>query len=89
MSDAAEGSFGYDPNDADQDGSGLLDGQDDWDLDGVTNAAELAAGTWPGNPPGAPVPAGGGGSDGGGGCGATGMEVLIVLGFLAGARGRR
>ncbi len=78
MPDSAESAYGLDPAGADQDGDGVPDGQNDWNSNGVSNAMDVAQGS----PPGAPG-AGGGGSGGGGGCGGTGMEVVILAGFLA------
>jgi hypothetical protein len=83
LGDAAENTFGLDPANADQDGNGIPDGQDDWDGDGVDNASEVAAGTPPGAVPAAPastaLPGDDGGESGGGGCGATGVEVVLFL----------
>ncbi|HEX7901273.1 MAG TPA: PQQ-dependent sugar dehydrogenase [Planctomycetota bacterium] len=64
--------------DFDDDGDGTPDHVDaDLDGDGHANAAEVAAGTDPGDktsfPPAAP------GSGGGGGCGLTGLEVFLLL----------
>lgn len=82
MTDAAEAAAGLSPTDADQDGNGVPDGQDDWDGDGADNQAELVAGT----PMGSPTPAGGG--DGGHDrCGFLGAEALAFLALLG--KGRR
>ena len=80
------------PNDQDpdDDNDGIPDLQDpDRDGDGSTNVVEAAAGTdpddsasFPGSPPpgaGPPAPLGSEGRDG---CGATGLEILIILGVL-------
>ena len=87
MSDSVEVAFGYDPFDGDQDASGAADGLDDWDNDGIDNQTEIAQGTFPGIPPapggGGPPGGGGGGGGSSGGCGATGLEALLLLGALA------
>jgi hypothetical protein len=72
LSDAVEGAFGYDPDDADQDKSGVVDGLDDWDGDGLSNAEE----DWPGTPPAALA------EESESRCGLTGFEVLVGLGLL-------
>ncbi len=79
------------PNDqdTDNDNDGIPDATDpDRDGDGVNNDVEIAAGTDPldGNSLPAGVPLGGNGD---GGCGALGAEALLVLGLLAGCRGRK
>lgn len=78
--DAGEATFGLDPNDADQDGNGVLDGQDDWDGDGLSNADEIAAGSSPGAPPasGASLPDGDSSSSS---CGLLGSELLLLALF--------
>ncbi len=80
MADGFEASFGFDPANGDQDGDALIDGQNDWDGDGIQNRFDPS----PGSPPGA----GGGGSSssGGGGCGATGLEALVLLAALRSRR---
>ena len=85
MADTAEMLAGLDLLDSDQDGNGILDGQDDWDGDGTDNQTELATGSNPGSPPGGTTTS----SSGGGGCGATGLEVLLLLGLLRGRRRSR
>jgi hypothetical protein len=52
MLDRDEVTYGYYPLLDDQDGSGVLDGLDDWDADGTNNQTELANGTYPGAAPG-------------------------------------
>jgi hypothetical protein len=71
MTDAQEAAAGFDPADPDQDANGVLDGQDDWDLDGTINRNDPT----PGSVPGPFV----GGSGSGGGCGATGFEAILLL----------
>jgi hypothetical protein len=85
MSDGFEVNHGLDPLLQDQDGNGTPDGADDWDGDGTPNATDSTPG----------LPGSGGGSSGGGSsssddgsCGATGLEVLVVL-ALAGLIQRR
>ena len=78
MADTAEMLAGLDLLDSDQDGNGILDGQDDWDGDGTDNQTELATGSNPGSPPGGTTT-----SSSGGGCGATGLEVLLLLALIA------
>ncbi|HXG59794.1 MAG TPA: hypothetical protein VNO22_00330 [Planctomycetota bacterium] len=81
MSNAFEATHGFDAAVADQDANGRLDGQDDWDGDGLANAADSTPGT---------PPAGSAGADGdrsgGGGCGALGLEALLAL-LLGNRRG--
>ncbi len=80
MSDGVEVAAGFNPLVADQDGSGLPDGQDDWDGDGTINQSDPT----PGSPPAAASS-----SDGdGGACGATGLEALLLAALL-GIGGRR
>lgn len=73
MSNAFESTHGFDAAVADQDANGRLDGQDDWDGDGIPNAADSTPGTPPAGT------AGGGDGGGGGGCGALGLEALLAL----------
>ena len=89
MSDTAETASGFDPLSSDQDGNGVADGLDDWDGDGIDNQTELALGTPPGNPPGGSGggTGGGGGGEGGEGCGATGIEMFLLLGLVFASRG--
>lgn len=47
MQDGFERTYGFDPNNADENGNGIPDGADDNDGDGRSNAAEGAAGTDP------------------------------------------
>lgn len=75
--------------------NGLTQGPgDDPDRDGADNLAEYQAGSDPMNPAslpgggGGPASASGGGGGGSGGCGATGMEVVLLLGMLCLARVR-
>lgn len=79
MADAAESAVGLDPSDGDQNGNGTPDGADDWDGDGLPNASEIANGTSPGSPGGSGGGGSGGSSRDGGGCGATGLEALVLL----------
>ena len=90
---------GTDPTKVDTDGDTLSDGAEvnthgtdplnvDTDGDGYNDDVEIAQGTNPLNP--GSFPGSGGGSGGGsssGGCGATGLEVFLLLG-LAGVRRR-
>jgi hypothetical protein len=56
------------------DGNGVLDGNDDWDHDGIPKKNDAT----PGIPPAPPAPPSGGkAGDGGGGCGLLGLEVLV------------
>jgi hypothetical protein len=84
MTDAFEATHGFDPLDPDQDRSGTPDGQDDWDLDGTPNASDSSPGPVPGG--GGPAPSSSGGRNGG--CGATGLEVILLL-ALVGRAARR
>ena len=52
MDDGDEVAAAFDPMDPDQDDDLVLDGDDDWDGDGVDNKTELADGTPAGAPPG-------------------------------------
>ena len=83
MSDGAEVQYNLDPLDGDQDGNGIPDGLDDWNGNGQTNQVDITNGINPGTPP-APGPGPGPGptSGGSGGCGATGLEALLILGLL-------
>jgi len=71
MPDAAETGFGFNPSNADQDANGVLDGQDDWDGDGVLNRNDPTPGS---------VPSGSSSGSGKGneGCGATGLEGFLL-----------
>jgi hypothetical protein len=85
MPDGWETQYGFNPT------SGADAGADP-DLDGASNVQEFSAGTDPTSA--ASVPPSGGGSGGGGGggssCGATGLEVVLLGGWLALRRaGRR
>ena len=87
MDDGDEVQYSLDPLDSDQDGNGVPDGLDDWNGNGIDNQTDIANGTNPGTPP-APGPGPGPGPTGknsgsSGGCGATGMEILLILGLLA------
>ncbi len=79
MTDAFEAAHGFNPADPDQDANVRIDGDDDWDLDGILNRNDPS----PGSAPGLSLA---GGSSSGGGCGATGLEALALLLF---ARRRR
>ncbi len=83
MSDGSEAGFGFDPLDGDQDRNGVLDGQDDWDADGILNVNDPT----PGTPQAPAVPAGS--SGGSGSCGALGLDALLLLGLLARRSGDR
>jgi len=85
MTDVAEVAAGFNPNSADQDQNGTVDGQDDWDGDGIINQTEIASGTPAGSPPGG----GAAGAGGDGGCGATGLEAALLLAFLGATRAGR
>jgi hypothetical protein len=69
ISDGVEVAAGFNPLVADQDGSGLPDGQDDRDGDGTISQSDST----PGSPP---VASSSGGD--GGACGATGLEALLL-----------
>ena len=79
MKDGFEVQNYFDPLDADENTNGVLDGQDDWDHDGIDNAADPTPGT-------VPNPGGGGSGGGGGACGATGLEALLILMLAATAK---
>ncbi len=82
MSDGFEAQHAFDPLLQDQDGDGIPDGQNDWDGDGILNAADATPGT-------PPIPGGsGGGGSSGGGCGATGAEAMLLVALLLAARRR-
>ena len=83
MLDGDEVTWNLDPLNGDQDGNGTVDGQDDWNGNGIDNQTDIASGTNPGSPPTpppGPAPTGGGGSSSG--CGATGIEGILLLGLL-------
>ena len=50
LNDGYERTFGLDPLDADEDGNGVLDGNDDDDQDGLSNVSEQSVQTDPFNP---------------------------------------
>jgi len=74
MTDAFEAAHGFNPNVADEDGNGTLDGNDDWDGDLVLNKNDST----PGTVPAAPVAPSKGGGGGGGGCGLLGLEAVAL-----------
>ena len=83
MSDAFEIAHGFEPNNPDQDGNGILDGDDDWDGDGILNKNDSTPGSVP--VPAAPASGNGGHKH----CGAVGAEVLLLAAVRLLRRRRR